>query len=49
MAEAGVTHAHAEYYPPHSPYDPAPDSEPLQAKVDRLRRFAEDVIAKMRP
>jgi probable F420-dependent oxidoreductase len=49
MAEAGVTHAHAEYYPPHSPYDPAPDSEPLQAKVDRLRRFAEDVIAKVRP
>ena len=28
------------------PYVVGPDTEPLQAKIDNLRRFAEDVIAK---
>jgi probable F420-dependent oxidoreductase len=29
------------------PYDVGPDMEPLQAKLDNLRRFADDVIAKV--
>ena len=29
------------------PYDVGPDVEPLQAKLDNLRRFADDVIAKV--
>ena len=28
------------------PYEVGPDTEPLQAKLDNLRRFADDVIAK---
>jgi len=30
------------------PYVVGPDTEPLQAKIDHLRRFADDVIAKVR-
>jgi alkanesulfonate monooxygenase SsuD/methylene tetrahydromethanopterin reductase-like flavin-dependent oxidoreductase (luciferase family) len=30
------------------PYDVAPDAEPLPSKIENLRRFAEDVIAKVR-
>ena len=29
------------------PYEVGPDTEPLQAKLDNLRRFADDVIAKV--
>jgi hypothetical protein len=29
------------------PYEVGPDVEPLQAKLDNLRRFADDVIAKV--
>ncbi len=29
------------------PYEVGPDTEPLQAKLDNLRRFAETVIAKV--
>ena len=28
------------------PYDVGPDTEPLQSKLDSLRRFADEVIAK---
>jgi hypothetical protein len=28
------------------PYDSGPDTEPLQAKIDSLRRFSDDVIDK---
>ena len=31
------------------PYSVGPDTEPLQTKVDNLRRFADDVIAAVRP
>ena len=31
------------------PYEVGPDTEPLQAKLDNLRRFADDVMAKVRP
>jgi alkanesulfonate monooxygenase SsuD/methylene tetrahydromethanopterin reductase-like flavin-dependent oxidoreductase (luciferase family) len=31
------------------PYTPGPDPEPLQTKLDNLRRFADDVMAKVRP
>ena len=30
------------------PYDVGPDTEPLQTKIDNLRRFSDDVIAKAR-
>jgi hypothetical protein len=30
------------------PYDSEPDAEPLQTKIDSLRRFGEDVIEKTR-
>jgi alkanesulfonate monooxygenase SsuD/methylene tetrahydromethanopterin reductase-like flavin-dependent oxidoreductase (luciferase family) len=30
------------------PYSPGPDTEPLQTKLDNLRRFADDVMAKVR-
>jgi alkanesulfonate monooxygenase SsuD/methylene tetrahydromethanopterin reductase-like flavin-dependent oxidoreductase (luciferase family) len=30
------------------PYVTGPDSEPLQAKIDNLRRYADDVISKLR-
>ena len=31
------------------PYHTGPDTEPLAAKLDNLRRFADDVIAKVNP
>lgn len=31
------------------PYQTGPDTEPLQAKLDALRRYADEVIAKARP
>jgi alkanesulfonate monooxygenase SsuD/methylene tetrahydromethanopterin reductase-like flavin-dependent oxidoreductase (luciferase family) len=31
------------------PYEVAPDTEPLQTKIDNLRRFADDVMAKVVP
>ncbi len=31
------------------PYEVGPDTEPLQVKLDNLRRFADDVIAAVRP
>ena len=31
------------------PYTAGPDTEPLQAKLDNLRRFADDVVSKTRP
>ncbi len=30
------------------PYVVGPDTEPLQTKLDQLRRFADDVMAKVR-
>ena len=30
------------------PYQTGPDTEPLQPKLDNLRRYADDVIAKTR-
>ena len=30
------------------PYSVGPDTEPLRAKLDSLRRFGEDVIAKVK-
>jgi hypothetical protein len=30
------------------PYHVGPDTEPLSAKLDKLRRYADDVIAKVR-
>lgn len=48
LAAAGVTHAHAGYPGPHSPLDVEPDTEPLEAKIDRLHRFGEQVITRLR-
>jgi hypothetical protein len=31
------------------PYAVGPDTEQLQTKIDNLRRFADDVMAKVRP
>jgi len=31
------------------PYTVGPDTEPLQQKLDNLRRYADDVIAKVAP
>ena len=32
----------------HVPYGVEQDTEPLQTKIDNLRRFADDVITKVR-
>ncbi|GAA4545098.1 TIGR03619 family F420-dependent LLM class oxidoreductase [Pseudonocardia xishanensis] len=48
LEEIGVTHVHAGYPGPHSPLDREPDSEPLGPKIDRLRRFGDEVIAGFR-
>lgn len=49
FAAAGVTHAHTGYHGPHSPLEIEPDTEPLEAKVERLHRFGEKVIAAFTP
>jgi probable F420-dependent oxidoreductase len=45
LEEAGVTDAIVGF---RWPYDVGPDTEPLQTKLDNLRRFADDVIAATR-
>jgi probable F420-dependent oxidoreductase len=44
LAELGVTHTMGGFSR-FNPYGREPDTEPLQAKVDALRRYADDVIA----
>ena len=43
LAEQGVTDAIVGF---RWPYQTGPDAEPLAEKIGKLRRFAEDVIAK---
>ncbi len=45
LAEAGVTDVIVGF---RWPYHTGPDTEPLQAKLDALRRFADDVITRSR-
>ena len=45
LEELGVTDAIVGF---RWPYDVEQDTEPLQTKIDNLRRFADDVIAKVR-
>lgn len=45
LAEIGVTHA-VGGFSSFNPYGLAPDTEPLQEKIDALNRYAERVIAK---
>ncbi len=45
LAEAGVTDVIVGF---RWPYHTGPDTEPLQAKLDALRRFADDVITRNR-
>lgn len=47
LAERGVTHTMGGFGAS-NPYAMEPDTEPLQAKIDALRRYADDVIAKLR-
>ncbi|HMC40135.1 MAG TPA: TIGR03619 family F420-dependent LLM class oxidoreductase [Acidimicrobiales bacterium] len=44
LAELGVTHA-VGGFSSFNPYGVEPDAEPLQAKIDALHRYAEEVIA----
>jgi probable F420-dependent oxidoreductase len=45
LANAGVTDVIVGF---RWPYQAGPDTEPLQAKLDKLRRYADDVIARTR-
>lgn len=45
--DLGVTHVMGGFGP-FNPYGLAPDTEPLSDKVDRLKRFGDEVIAKFR-
>jgi len=45
LEESGVTDVVVGF---RWPYVVGPDTEPLQAKIDNLRRFADDVIAKVK-
>jgi probable F420-dependent oxidoreductase len=48
IEELGVTHVMTGYFGTFNPYGMATDTEPLADKIDRLRRFGDDVIAKFR-
>ena len=48
IEELGVTHVMTGYFGTFNPYGMATDTEPLGDKIDRLRRFGDDVIAKFR-
>ena len=45
LADQGVTDVIVGF---RWPYHTGPDTEPLQSKLDNLRRYADDLIAKMR-
>jgi hypothetical protein len=47
LEDQGVTHTIGGLSAA-NPYSPEPDTEPLQAKIDALRRYADNVIAKVR-
>jgi probable F420-dependent oxidoreductase len=47
LEDLGVTHTMGGFGAA-NPYSAEPDTEPLQAKLDALRRYAADVIAKVR-
>jgi probable F420-dependent oxidoreductase len=47
LEDRGVTHTIGGLSAA-NPYSPEPDTEPLQAKIDALRRYADNVIAKVR-
>jgi hypothetical protein len=45
LADQGVTDVVVGF---RWPYQTGPDTEPLAAKLDKLRRYADDVIARVR-
>jgi len=45
LAEQGVTDVIVGF---RWPYHVGPDTEPLQTKLDKLRKYADDVIVKVR-
>src|SRR5581483_1418304 len=47
LEDQGVTHTMGGFSGA-NPYDAAPDTEPLQAKIDALRRYADSVISACR-
>jgi hypothetical protein len=47
LEDQGVTHTLGGFSAA-NPYSREPDTEPLQAKLDALRTYADDVIAKLR-
>lgn len=49
MEEFGVTHVMAGYPGHFNPYGTPQDTETLADKLDRIRRFGDDVIAKVKP
>jgi hypothetical protein len=48
LEDQGVTHTMGGFSAA-NPYSREPDTEPLQAKLDALRAYADNVIAKFRP
>jgi probable F420-dependent oxidoreductase len=48
MEDLGVTHVMAGYFGRFNPYGLETDPESLTEKIDRLRRFGDEVIAKIR-
>jgi len=48
LEDLGVTHT-VGGYSAFNPYAPGPDTEPLQDKIDALRRYADTVISKVGP
>lgn len=46
LEDIGVTHTGGGFSG-FNPYAPGPDTEPLDNKIDALRRYADDVIAKV--
>jgi probable F420-dependent oxidoreductase len=48
LEELGVTHVMTGFHGSFSPYGLAPDTETLSDKIDRLRRFGDQVIAEVR-
>jgi hypothetical protein len=47
LEDQGVTHTMGGFGTA-NPYSREPDAEPLQAKIDALQSYADDVIAKVR-